>query len=156
LACGGPDKWSICTVGIVAVGISPRVDEVVWGSVGINHRRFGFEVAFGGRCSTQIGRSDQVGEESLACSGVLSWGEARGWADVCVNRVGIVIGIEAVASGLEGGDLGLGGGGGTVTANCASGTESEACEDADDGDDSEEFDEGEGGHGAERDEGVKG
>ena len=46
---------------------------------------------------------------------------------------------------MEGGDLGLGGGVGTVTANCACGTQSEACEDADDGDDSEEFDEGEGG-----------
>jgi len=76
----------------------------------------------------------------LACGGVCSWGEARGWADVCVNRVGIVIGIEAVASGLEGGDLGLGGGVGTVTANGSRSTESEACEDADDGDDGEKLD----------------
>ena len=46
---------------------------------------------------------------------------------------------------MEGGDLCLGGGGGTVTANGSRSTKSEACEDADDGDDSEEFDEGEGG-----------
>ena len=46
---------------------------------------------------------------------------------------------------MEGGDLCLGGGGGTVTTNCARSTEGKASEDADDGDDSEEFDEGEGG-----------
>ena len=79
----------------------------------------------------------------MACGGVCSWGEARGWADVCVNRVGTVISIEAVASGLEGGDLSFGGGGGAVSANSACGTESETCENSDDGDDGEEFDEGE-------------
>ncbi len=45
---------------------------------------------------------------------------------------------------MEGGDLRLGGGGRSVTANSARGTEGKACEDADDGDDGEEFDEGEG------------
>jgi len=83
----------------------------------------------------------------LAGVGVTCWGEARRWADVCAKRVGIVIGIEAVACGLEGGDLRFGGGGGTVPANGSCGTESEACENADDGDDGEEFDEGEGCHG---------
>jgi len=48
LSSGGPDKWGVGAVGVVAVGISPRVDEVVWGSVGINHGGFWFEVAFGG------------------------------------------------------------------------------------------------------------
>ena len=117
---------------------------MVWGSVGINHGRFGFEVAFGGRCSTQIGRSNQIGEESLACGVVCIWGKARGWDDVCVNRVGIVIGIEAVAGGLESGNFSFGGRVGTVPANRACGPESEACEDADDADDGKEFDEGEG------------
>ena len=79
----------------------------------------------------------------MASGGVTSGYEARRWADVCVNRVGIVIGIEAVASGLEGGDLGFSGGGGAVSANSSRCTESETCEDADDGDDGEEFDEGE-------------
>jgi hypothetical protein len=51
---------------------------------------------------------------------------------------------------LEGGDLRLGGGGSSVTANSARGTEGKACEDADDGDYGEEFDEGERWHGAER------
>ena len=46
---------------------------------------------------------------------------------------------------MEGGDLSFGGGGGAVTANSASGTESEACKNADDGNDGEEFDQGEGG-----------
>jgi hypothetical protein len=67
-----------------------------------------------------------------------------------------MIGEVAVAGGLEGGDFGLGGGGGAVTPNGTGSTESEACENADDGDDSEEFDEGERCHGAERDKGVKG
>ena len=43
-----------------------------------------------------------------------------------------------------------------MTANSASGTESEACKNADDGNDGEEFDKGERSHGADRDEGVKG
>ena len=108
--------------------------------VGKNHGGFGFEVAFGGRCSTQIGRSNQIGEESLACGVVCIWGKARGWADVCVNRVGIVIGIEAVAGGLESSNFSFGGGVGTVPANRPCGPESEACEDADDGDDGEKLD----------------
>ena len=92
----------------------------------------------------------------MARGGVSSWGKTRGWADVCVNRVGIVIGLEAVTRGLEGGDFSFRGGGGTVSANGSCGTEREACENADDGDDTEEFDEGEGGDGSERDEGIKG
>jgi hypothetical protein len=44
---------------------------------------------------------------------------------------------------LQSGDLGFGGGGGTVTANGARSTEGEACEDGNDGDDGEEFDQGE-------------
>ena len=144
MTSGGPDEWGVGAVRVVAVGVAPRVDKVVGRCVGKNHGGFGFEVAFGGRCSTQIGRSNQIGEESLACGVVCIWGKARGWADVCVNRVGIVIGIEAVAGGLEGGDFGFCGGGSSVTANGSRSTESEACEDADDGDDGEEFDEGEG------------
>jgi len=45
---------------------------------------------------------------------------------------------------LEGGDFGFCGGGSSVTANSARGTEGKACENADDGDDGEEFDKGEG------------
>ena len=86
----------------------------------------------------------KIGEKKLAGIGVCSWGKAGGWADVCVNRVRIIIGVVAVARGLEGGDLRLGGGGSSVPANRARGTEGKACEDADDGDDGEEFDEGEG------------
>ena len=66
-----------------------------------------------------------------------------GWIDRGVRRVKVVIGIVAVAGGLEGGDFGFGGGGGTVTANSARGAEGKACEDADDGDDGEKFDQGE-------------
>ena len=45
---GGPYEWGVCAVGIVAVGIAPRVDKVVGGSVCKNHCRFGFEVTFRG------------------------------------------------------------------------------------------------------------
>ena len=76
----------------------------------------------------------------MACGVVCIWGKARGWADVCVNRVGTVIRIVAVACGLEGGDLGFGGGVGAVPANGSCGTQGKACENADDGDDGEEFD----------------
>ena len=140
MSSGGPDEWGVGAVGVVAVGVAPRVDKVVGRCVGKNHGGFGFEVAFGGRCSTQIGRSNQIGEESLACGVVCIWGKARGWADVCVNRVGIVIGIEAVAGGLESSNFSFGGGVGTVPANRPCGPESEACEDADDGDDGEKLD----------------
>ena len=81
----------------------------------------------------------------MAGGGVSSWGEASGWIDRCVRRVKIVIGVVAVAGGLEGGNFGFRGGGGTVTANSTCGTESESCENADDRDDGEEFDQGEGG-----------
>jgi len=46
LSSGGPDEWGVGAVRVVAVGVAPRVDKVVGGSVGINHRGFGFEVAF--------------------------------------------------------------------------------------------------------------
>jgi len=48
LACSGPDEWCVGAVGVIAVGVAPRVDKVVGRSVGKNHGRFGFEVAFGG------------------------------------------------------------------------------------------------------------
>ena len=48
MACGGPDEGGVGAVGVVAISIAPGVDEVVWGSGGINHGGFGFEVAFGG------------------------------------------------------------------------------------------------------------
>ena len=141
LACGGPDEGGVGAVGVIPVGVAPGVDEVVWGYVGINHGRFGFEVAFGGRCSTQIGRSNQIGEENCcACGGCDSGG-----AGIRANWVSTVIGKITIAGRLKCSDLGLGGGGGTVTANSACGTESETCEDSDNGDDSEKFDEGEGG-----------
>jgi len=75
---------------------------------------------------------------------------ARGWIGHRVGGGGvrIIIGEIAVAGGLEGGNFGLCGGGGAMTANGARSTEGEACEDTDDGNDSEEFDEGERGMGA--------
>ena len=145
-----PDQGGVGAVGIVAVGVAPRVDEVVVSS-SIHHRGFRFEVPFAGGGRRQSRRSDKTAEENCSTGGSSHSGGA-GSAD----GVGAVIGIEAFACGLKGGDLRFGGGGGAVPANGSCGTESEACEDADDGDDSEEFDQGEGGHGAERDEGVKG
>ena len=116
------------------VGISRAAD----------HGRFGFEVAFGEGGAIVLVGTEEIGEENYASVGVILSVEARGWVDVCVNQVGIVIGIVAIAGGLEGGDFRLGSGSGAVPANCARGTESEPCENADDGDDGEEFDEGEG------------
>jgi len=79
----------------------------------------------------------------LSGVGVNCGAEAFGWINRCVRRVKIVIGEVAVTGGLEGGDLGLGGGGGSVTANSTRGTERKASENADDGDDSQELDQGE-------------
>ena len=45
LACGGPDEWGVCAVGIVAVRVAPGVDKVV----SVNHSGFWFEVAFAGQ-----------------------------------------------------------------------------------------------------------
>jgi len=42
LTSGGPDEWGVGAVRVVAVGVAPRVDEVV----SANHSGFGFEVAF--------------------------------------------------------------------------------------------------------------
>ena len=47
LACGGPDKGCVCAVGVVSIGVAPRVDKVVGRCVGKNHGGFGFEVPFG-------------------------------------------------------------------------------------------------------------
>ena len=145
MACGRPDERGVGAVGIVAVGVSPGVDEVRVSAGGAtDHSGFRLKVAFSGWWSIVLVSAKEIGEENLACGGVCSWGEARGWADVCVNRVGIVIGKIAIAGGLEGGDFSFRGGGGAVPANRACGTEGKACENADNGDDSEEFDQGEG------------
>ena len=116
------------------VGISRAAD----------HGRFGFEVAFGEGGAIVLVGTEEIGEENYASVGVILSVEARGWVDVCVNQVGIVIGIVAIAGGLEGGDFRLGSGSGSVTTNRARSTEGKASEDADDGDNGEEFDEGEG------------
>ena len=50
MSSGGPDEWGVGAVGVVAVGVAPRVDKVVGRCVGKNHGRFGFEVTFTGRC----------------------------------------------------------------------------------------------------------
>jgi len=154
LACGGPDEWGVGAIRIVTVGVAPGVDEVVGGVggfVGFDHSGFGFEVAFGGGSCREFVRSDKVAEQSGCFCGFGNCGGAGG-----AYGVGTVIGKITVAGGLEGGDLGLGGGSSSVTANGSRGAEGEACEDADDGDDGEEFDQGERRHGADRDEGVKG
>ena len=78
LSSGGPDKGGVGAVRIVAVGGAPRVDEVVGGSVGINHGRFGFEVAFGGWGAVVLVRAEEIGEESLARSDVVRWINNRG------------------------------------------------------------------------------
>ena len=150
MTCSGPDEWCVCAVGIVSVGVAPRVDKV-WVGVGgaTDHRRFWLEVAFGGWGAVVLVRAEEIGEESLARSGVVGWIDNRGGCRG-IRRVKIVIGKVAVARGLEGCNLGFRGGGGAVAPNGTSGTESEAGENADDGDDSEEFDEGERRHGAAR------
>lgn len=135
MSCGGPDEWGVGAIRIVTVGVAPGVDEVVRGCVGIDHRGFGFEVPFAGRGRRQSRRSNKAAEE-IRCTG---WSSNCGRASG-PDRVGIVICIVAVAGGLEGGDFGLGGGGGSETANGSGGTEGKASENADDGDNSEEFD----------------
>ena len=147
MTCSGPDEWCVCTVGIVAVGVAPRVDKVVGGHGGIgkDHGGFGLEVAFGGGSCREFVRSDKVAEQNGCFCGFGNCGGAGG-----TDGVGVVVGVVAVAGGLEGGDLSFGGGGGAVTANSACGTESQACQDADEGDDGEKLDEGERRHGAAR------
>ena len=152
MSSGGPDEWGVpSSVGICAavvpVGVAPGVDEVWVGiSRAADHRRFGFEVAFGRWRKIVLVGTEEIDEENYASVGVIPGVEARGWIGhgVCCGGIRIVIGKIAIAGGLEGGDFGFGGGGSTVTANGSRGTEGKACEDADDGDDSEEFDEGEG------------
>jgi len=148
LACGGPDEWGVGAIRIVTVGVAPGVDEVVGGVggfVGFDHSGFGFEVAFGGGSCREFVRSDKVAEQSGCFCGFGNCGGAGG-----AYGVGTVIGKITVAGGLEGGDLGLGGGSSSVTANGSRGAEGEACEDADNGDDGEQFDQGEGRLRAER------
>ena len=144
MACGGPDERGVYAVGIVSVGVAPGVDEV-WVGVGgaTDHRRFWLEVAFGGWGAVVLVRAEEIGEESLARSGVVGWINNRGGCRG-IRRVKIVVGEVAIAGGLEGCDFGFGGGGGAVTSNSSRRPQGKACEDADDGDDSEEFDEGEG------------
>jgi len=50
LSSGRPNEGGVCAVGVVAVGVAPRVDEVVVSS-SVDHSWFGFEVAFTGRGS---------------------------------------------------------------------------------------------------------
>ena len=50
LSSGGPDERGVCSVGVVAVGVAPGVDEVVVSS-SVDHSLFGFEVPFAGRGS---------------------------------------------------------------------------------------------------------
>jgi len=154
LTSGGPDEGGVGAVGVIAVGVAPRVDKV-WVGVGgaTDHRRFWLEVAFGGWGAVVLVRAEEIGEESLAGVGV-SQSNGRITGRWIGHRVGggvrIIIGVVAVACGLKGGDFGFRGGGGAVAPNGTSGTESEAGENADDGDDGEEFDEGERRHGAAR------
>ena len=138
MACRRPYDRGVCTVGVIAVGVAPRIDKVVGGCVGVDHCGFGFEVPFAGRGRRQSRRSDKIAEESCSTGGGSHCG-GGGSAD----GIGIIIRIVAVTGGLEGGDFGLGGGGGTVTANGSGGSEGKACEDADNGDNGEELDQGE-------------
>ena len=138
MACRRPYDRGVCAVGVIAVGVAPRIDKVVGGCVGVDHCGFGFEVPFAGRGRRQSRRSDKIAEESCSTGWSSNCGRASG-----PDGVGIVICIVAVAGGLEGGNFGLGGGGGTVTANGPCGTEGKACEDADNGDNGEELDQGE-------------
>ena len=140
MSSGGPDEWGVGAIGVVAVGVAPGVDEVWVGIIrAADHRRFGFEVTFGGWGAVVLVGSKEIAKE---ISGT-SWGGDCGGAGGA-DGVGTVIGIKAVTSGLQGSDFSFGGGVGTVTPNGSRGTEGEPCEDADDGDDSEEFDQGEG------------
>ena len=50
MSSGGPDEWGVGAVGVVAVGVAPGVDEADWRWISSHHSRFGFEVAFTGRC----------------------------------------------------------------------------------------------------------
>ena len=138
MSSGGPDERGVGAVGVVAVGVAPGVDEGVWGCICFDHGGFGLEVPFAGGSGGESSRAQKVGEKS----GCIGWSGDRGGAG-SADGVGVVIGEVAVAGGLEGGDLGLGGGGGSVTANSPRRPQGQAGEDADDGDDSEEFDEGE-------------
>ena len=79
LAGGGPDERGVSAVGVVAVGVAPRVDEVWVGiSRAADHSGFGFEVAFGGWGAVVLVRAEEIGEESLARSDVVRWINNRG------------------------------------------------------------------------------
>ena len=140
MSSGGPDEGCVGAVGVVAVSVAPGVDEVWVGIIrAADHRRFGFEVAFGGWGAVVLVGSKEIAKE---ISGT-SWGGDCGGAGGA-DGVGTVIGKITIAGGLEGSDFSFRGGVGTVTPNGSRGTEGEACENADDGDDSEDFDQGEG------------
>ncbi len=144
MSSGGPDEWGVGAVGVVTVGVAPRVDEVWVGiSRAADHRRFGFEVALVRWREIVLVGTEETGEENLAGAGVAGWVNSRGRCRG-IRGIKVVVGVVAVACGLEGGDFGFGGGVGAVTANGTRGAEGEPCEDADDGDDGEEFDKGEG------------
>ena len=144
MSSGGPDEWGVGAVGVVTVGVAPRVDEVWVGiSRAADHRRFGFEVALVRWREIVLVGTEETGEENLAGAGVAGWVNSRGRCRG-IRGIKVVVGVVAVACGLEGGDFGFGGGGSSVTANRARSTQGKACEDADDGDDGEEFDKGEG------------
>ena len=66
LACGGPDQGCVGAVGVVAVGVAPRVDKVVGRCVGKNHGGFGFEVTFGGWAKTVLVGSEERIEKDLS------------------------------------------------------------------------------------------
>ena len=144
MSSGGPDEWGVGAVGVVTVGVAPRVDEVWVGiSRAADHRRFGFEVALVRWREIVLVGTEETGEENLAGAGVAGWVNSRGRCRG-IRGIKVVVGVVAVTSGLQGSDFSFRGGGSSVTANRARSTQGKACEDADDGDDSEEFDQGEG------------
>ena len=70
MTSGGPDEGGVGAVGVIPVGVAPRVDKDVgcWG--GIYHSGFGFEVAFGGWGAVVLVRAEEIGEENLSGVGV--------------------------------------------------------------------------------------
>jgi len=145
LACSGPDEGGVGAVGVVAVGVPPRVLQVRIGCVcATDHGGFGFEVPLRSGSYAVLVATKKIGEENLAGGFVITRVEAGRWIDRGVRGVKIVVSKITVAGGLEGGNFGFGGRVGSVTANSPSGAEGEAGEDANDSDDGEELDQGEG------------
>ena len=67
LAGGGPDQGGVDPVGVVTIGVAPRIDEKWIGSVGATyHRGLGFKVTLGAGRTVELIRAEQICKKSSA------------------------------------------------------------------------------------------